>query len=116
MHSTLNTIINSLQHPFFMLLGGLIFWFSLKWSWWTNDGNQTSFLKDQKDELIVSVIGGLLFLVWDDEILTGLSYVPVIKEYLGERIELQPFMYLLVGPAIERLYVISRYFKKKKDA
>ena len=68
-----------------------------------------TFWQDQKDELTLTFLGGLMFLVWDDEILD----VWDILVNGGEEIhhELQPFMYLLVGPAIERLVWVYKKLK-----
>jgi len=108
----IDTIIEYLQHPFWMLWGGLVFFFVLKWSFMRNRGKvngDRSFWEDQKDEIAVSVIGGLCFLVWDDEMISVFFFV---KDYIqsGEldfnrqhHFEFPTFIYLIVGPGIDQL-------------
>ena len=67
-----------------------------------------TFWQDQKDEVIVAIIGGLMFLIWDDEIIQayydwkGLEGNP----------ELKPYYYLLVAPVIDRIYWAVQKFRK----
>ena len=100
----LDTVLHALSHSFFMMLFGLIFYFTLKWSIWRNKPRKIGFLHDQADEIIVSLIGGLIFLIWDDEILVFWYEVIIREEEHPE--ELKPYYYLMVGPAIERFYKI----------
>ncbi len=60
-----------------------------------------TFWQDQKDEITLTFLGGLMFLVWDDEIIAGYDMLFVSGKL--ESHELQPFMYLMVGPAVERI-------------
>ena len=96
-------VIAQLQHPFFMMVFGILFWFTLEWSIHMNKREKlkVTFWQDQKDEITLTFLGGLMFLVWDDELLD----VWDILFNNGEQVhnELQPFMYLLVGPAVERI-------------
>jgi hypothetical protein len=106
----IDTVIHSLQHPFFMVVGGLIFWFALVWSKGMDarKAKGVKFWADQKDEIVVAFIGGLLFLVWDDEILSLFSEVD------GDDIELEPYYYLIVAPAIDWIYWASKKIIIKK--
>ena len=118
---TLDTAIAALQHPFFMMVGGMIFFFTLKWSFMSNEKkNGSRFWTDQKDELIVSVVGGLMFIVWDDEMLAAYDWfmVSIFNQADHEPVKLQPFFYLLVAPFIERIYtwypMIGKKFNRKQ--
>ena len=103
-------IIASLAHPFFMVMFGLLFWFALIWSLDMEHRKKlgVTFWGDQKDEIVVALIGGLIFLIWDDEIIQG--YYDW-KDIIGEP-ELKPYFYLLVAPAIDRIYWALRKLKK----
>ena len=106
----IDQIIEFLQHEFFMVFGGLLFYFYLKFSISKNKKqfqNFRAFWNDQNDEVGVSVIGGLMFLVWDDE---TMSVVNAFFVWIGqapeEPLTLERYYYLLVGPIVERVYVI----------
>jgi hypothetical protein len=91
------------QHPFVLSLGGLVFWFALKYSIAKNKKRVKNFrhyLKESADEILVSSIGGLCFIVFDDEILL------LINHYLNYDvpIEVHNALYLLGPLGIDRLY------------
>ena len=98
----IDTGINALQHPFFMVIFGILFWFTFLWSVKRNKFKEKkiSFWADQKDEILVTLMFGFMFLVWDDEILQA-YYDATDKEGSPE---LKIYYYLLVGPAVDRLY------------
>ena len=106
----LDKAILSLQHPFFMVVFGLMFWFAIIWSLEMAHRKKEgiSFWEDQKDEIVVAFIGGLMFLIWDDEIIQGYYDWQNIS---GEP-ELKPYFYLLVAPAIDRIYWAIRKMRK----
>lgn len=111
--SYIDLVIDSVQHPFFMMIFGLIFWFSIVWSLDRNKlkAEGKSFWDDQKDEMIVAFIGGLIFLVWDDETLSAIEY---LRAWAGgvemdnwkqpEDAQFPDFMYLLIGFFVDRAY------------
>jgi len=108
---SIDTFINSIQHPFFMLWGGLLFWFALIWSLDMEHRKKKgiTFWDDQKDEVVVALIGGLMFLIWDDEVIQAYYDWQGIS---GEP-ELKPYYYLLIAPAIDRLYWALRKLRHK---
>ena len=122
MKELIEAIIESLQHPFFMLVGGLVFWFTFIWSVGRDERRKKlmGFWDDQGDEVLVALVGGLVFLIWDDETLYAISYVKDVwigstssEEWQPQWHELPTFMYLLVGPGIERLYWLYKLGKAK---
>ena len=100
----MDDIIEHLQHPFYMLIGGMLFWFTFMWSKARNKNKKTKFWSEQKDEIIVTVIGALLFLVFTPLILEAWDWIFNIDTPT----EFRSFFYLLVGPAIERLYSLKK--------
>lgn len=98
--NVIDQIIEHLQHPLFMLIGGVTFWFTLLWSINRNKNGKKHFWKDQKDEIIVTIMGGLLFLVFTKTVLSAWDWI-----WQNEiETEFQTFFFLLVGPAVERIY------------
>lgn len=108
----LNQFLHALDHPFIMMVLGVAFWFTLKWSINRNKNGNKGFWTDQKDEVIVTMFGGLLFIVFDDEIIQ-MYYDFTNKEGSPE---LKPYFYLLVGPAVERLYKVYSAISKAQAA
>lgn len=108
----LDNAILSLQHPFFMVVFGLMFWFAIIWSLDMAKRKKLglTFWEDQKDEIVVAFIGGLMFLIWDDEIIQGYNDW---QEVSGPP-ELKPYYYLLVAPAIDRIYWAIRKMRKSE--
>jgi hypothetical protein len=102
----IDTGIDSLQHPFFMVVFGISFWFLFLWSIKRNKYKEKNidFWHDQKDELYVTLMFGFMFLVWDDEIIEA-YYDATDKTGTPE---LKVYYYLLVGPAVDRLYWLYR--------
>lgn len=107
--------IAQLQHPFFMTVAGVLFFFLMKYSLMVSSKkeakvhNFTEFWGDQKDEFMVTLVGAMIFLVWDDETLA--MWYEFVKGYSPDQVatmglELQSGYYLLVGFAVERLYWI----------
>ena len=107
----IDKVILALSHPFFMVLFGLLFWFTLVWSLDMEKRKKLklTFWGDQKDEVIVALIGGLMFLIWDDEIIQA-YYDYRDMEGLAE---LKPYYYLLVAPVIDRIYWAVQKFREK---
>ena len=104
--------IEILSHPFFMTLAGLMFWFALRWSINRNaKGVEYKFWHDQKDEMVVTAIGALIFLVWDDEIIH--AYYDLVLDQQEHDHEMKSYYYLIVGFAVERLYQL--YSKLTKN-
>lgn len=103
----IDIFIDSLNHPFIAVLLGLVLWFLIKWSWFRDNNINKSFFDDQKDEIAVSVIGGLIFLIFDDEIIVG--YHDLMKDG-STQTELKFYYYLIVGPAIERVYKVKQIY------
>jgi len=103
---TIDTIIDSLQHPFFMVVFGIVFWFLFLWSLKRNKLKEENinFWQDQKDEMLVTLMFGFMFLVWDDEI------IQAYYDATGKTgtVEMKIYYYLLVGPAVDRLYWLYR--------
>ena len=109
----IDQVINSLQHPFFMVFFGTIFWFIFLWSMKRNKYREKNinFWQDQKDEMIVTLMFGFMFLVWDDEIIQ--AYYDLTDREGSP--ELKVYYYLLVGPAVDRLYWIYRKTTGNED-
>ena len=115
----IDNVIQFLQHEFFMILGGLLFYFYFKYSVTKNKKqfkNFKEFWDDQNDEIGVSLIGGLAFLVWDDE---TIAVINAAYDYIGKKphqpITLERYYYLLIGPIIERLYVLYQITPNPKN-
>lgn len=75
---------------------------------WTK---KRTFWDDQKDEILISLVFSLCFVVFDDEALQAFYYVKEVliedAEEIGwepPREELPTFMYLLIMPIGERIY------------
>lgn len=111
----IDKIIELLQHPFYMMLGGLLFYFFIKWSIMKNLNmiHEFGFWHDQKDEIGVSLIGGLLFVVWDDEAMRAYYHYKSI-EFEGEPIA-EDWMYFGVGVIIENIYTGASFLIKLKN-
>ena len=108
--STIDNIINSLAHPFFMVVFGLLFWFTLIWSLDMEKRKKlgVTFWEDQKDETVLAFIGALMFLIWDDEIIQGYYDWKGISGHP----ELKPYYYLIVAPVIDRIYWTVKKLRK----
>lgn len=113
-----------LQHPFFIMIGGIYLWFILKWSWMKNAGQINTwkeFKADQKDEFAVTMSFGFAFLIWDDEFIGAYQFLmawwnnTLTPEWTPTHVELMPFMYLMVGLAVERLYVLKKFIIRKRN-
>ena len=109
---SIDTFINSIQHPFFMVIMGLTFWFALIWSldMKKRKAEGITFWEDQKDEVVVAFIGALIFLIWDDEIIQGYYDWKGIKGHP----ELKPYYYLIIAPVIDRIYWTVKKFRHDK--
>ena len=96
-----------------MVAGGLL-WFTVIWGrksdgdYWKKVGG---FWRDQNDEVLVSLIFGLIFLVWDDEAIYAFFYLKDVvmggqdsDTWTPEITELRPFMYLILMPIGEIIY------------
>jgi hypothetical protein len=109
----IDMILNSMAHPFFMVLFGILFWFAVIWSLDMEKRKKAgiTFWEDQKDEVVVAFIGALIFLIWDDEIIQGYYDWKGIS---GEP-ELKPYYYLIVAPVIDRLYWAIKKIRRKDN-
>ena len=110
-----------LQHEVFMIIAGMMFFFYLKFSWMKNRGKTKAFPQfwaDQNDEIGVSFIGGLIFLVWDDECLRAIEIILewiTIREETADSITMERAFYLLVSPFIERVYSFYNMISSRKS-
>ncbi len=104
MNEWLDNMIQFFQHPFWMIYLGLVFWFAILWSRNRNKNGNKHFWYDQKDEIIVSCIGGFLFLIFSMFMLQAYDHLIGNKEPT----EFHEFYYLLVGPGIERIYKLIK--------
>lgn len=112
------TISEYIHEPFMMFLAGLILYFLIIWKrgrnagkW--NGGGGPSFWKDQKDEIYVAFAAGLVFIVWDSQILAALDdfldftdtffekYNVDLRADDHARLTMKTYYYFLVAPAIE---------------
>jgi len=105
-HTLIDKILSAADHPFFMVIFGIIFWFLFLWSLKRNKLKEQNinFWHDQKDEMLVTLMFGFMFLVWDDEIIQ--AYYDATDK-TGDP-EMKIYYYLLVGPAVDRLYWLYR--------
>ena len=76
---TLPAVTNDiLNHPFVLSTGGMIFWFTLKFVITRKKDESVKGLRDFHkkflDEILLAAIGSLMFIVFDDEILTLLEH------------------------------------------
>lgn len=111
-----------MQHPFFMMLGGTVVWFAIKFSWFRNKNKQLTvreFWSDQYDEVVVCVIFGLSFITWDDEILTGyylamhiIKDAPHPSELSEGHFTIYEAYYLFCALIADNLYMIPKKFTK----
>lgn len=113
-----NDIISEYLHePFMMMFAGFFLYFLVMWKRgrnkgkWNGKGYKT-FWMDQKDEMAVAFIAGLMFVVWDSQILGALDFVLKyfnLRDAEADPIIMQTFYYFLVAPAVE---TISRIIDK----
>lgn len=75
----IDRILALLDHPFNMVVLGGVFYFTLKWSILRNKSPEVKFWADQKDEILVTIIASLLFLIFDDEVIQ-LYYEDLISQ------------------------------------
>jgi hypothetical protein len=107
----LDIILESLNHPFIAMIFGLLFWFCAMWALYKPVRNENiPFLVDQKEEIALSLIGGMAFLIFDDELIEFYHW------YKGDvEAELQFFYYFLVAPVVERVLWFISMMKKKRS-
>jgi hypothetical protein len=102
-----------------MLIGGLIFYFFLIFSIGRNRGTFKSFAhfwNDQNDEISVSLLGGLLFLIWDDESLEAITWILTLFDKAPEEpLRMERFYYLIVGIVIEWIYEFMQIVPDMKE-
>lgn len=118
----IDTIISYLQHPLEVMIIGLVCWFALKWSIMRamKSVPEEGFFSDQKDEMLVCLVFGLLTLVLDDEALVAYyTYVePVIYgevEKIPENLTLSLHHYALIAPIVERMLWMGTIAQKVKN-
>ena len=108
-----------IHEPFAMMVAGLIFWFLLGWSRGRNKGKwkKVGFWHDQKDEMAVSFVGGLIFIVWDQQVLNVIAFFLKKATLMNEStvLSMQVYYYFLVGPIIEKIYDWT-YGRKQHEA
>lgn len=102
-------IADFFNYPIWMLFFGLLGWFVFLWSIERNKGTAKNYWFDKLDEILVSIIFGLIFLLYTDSVLGAWDWV----FNNPEKTEFHDFFYLLVGPIIERIYqfFITKYRK-----
>ena len=115
-------------HPFWVIMGGYFAYFLLGYSYLRNKGKIKTwkqFIKLEKDEMIVTGMFSLMFLIWDDEMINAVHFVgtyiksdiswhEIINEYEPKDYELPLFLYLFIGPVVERLYALYVLIKGMK--
>jgi len=103
----LDAILNNLSHPFFMVIFSIALTFGVKWSVKKSKfDSKFRFFQDQKDEMVVTLILGLMLLIWDDELITAWLFLEAYfkgEEYDHAPQEFHTFYYFLVGPAGDRI-------------
>ena len=105
--------IENLKHPFVAVILGLVLWFLIKWSWFRDDDSKNyNFWDDQKDEMFISLVVGLTFLIFDDEIIAG--YHDLMEDG-SDQTELKFYYYLIIGPAAERIYKTKSMYRASRS-
>jgi hypothetical protein len=105
------------HHPFILILGGCVFYFILKYRvWWVQ--KEKSFLSDQYDDILWSLIFGMLLVIFDEEML--LVFTILSKEVFNrEFTSINPdegfkdAYYLLACPAFEFILEQTKRLKRK---
>jgi len=118
-----NDIISEYIHePFIMMFAGFFLYFLVIWKRGRNrgkwNGKPPSFFQDQKDEMAVAFISGLMFVVWDSQILKALDFslkYLSIRNEDSEPIVMQTFYYFLVSPSVELLGRLVDKLTDKKE-
>lgn len=124
MQTFLQTAQEAANHPFFMVLGGIVLYFTIKWKFWFDSmGGTVGFWQDQKDEIFVTSLFGLAFIVWDDEMLA--AYYDILL-FFNSNVDFLTFdldkehsstfethYYFLVGPAVDLLFEGLKFVKTK---
>ena len=104
-----NSIISEYLHePFIMMFAGFFLYFLIIWKRGRNkgkwNGKGNTFYQDQKDEMAVSLLAGMMFVIWDSQILGALDfslkYFNVRQQDAGPII-METYFYFLVSPAVE---------------
>jgi len=112
----LDFIFQNLNHPFFMVVFSILLTFGIKWSVKKSKfASRKEFIKDQKDEMFITLIIGLMLLIWDDELISAWIFFDAYirnQEYVYEHKEFHTFYYFLVGPAGERLIWLYQKLSK----
>ena len=102
------TILEKLQHPYYMVIAGVLLWHLFVWAkskasaiWW----------KRNAPTILASLLLGFSTVVWDDE------WAGMIQEY-NAAFHFKPYYYLLIGPATELVFkfvgwmIVFNPFKK----
>lgn len=125
----IDIVISYLQHPLEIMLLGLALFFALKWGVMRNNKKipEGGFWNDQKDEIVIALIVGLLVLVLDDEAIS--AYYSVVEPFMvntigiGEIVpeenrikEMELWMYAFIGPIAERIYWLYQAYQKLKGS
>jgi len=118
-----------MQHSFFMMLAGVIVYFTLTWVWMSNNKKVENFKEfwiDQKGEIIMTIIVGLMVITWDDEIINAVAFIQQwrvgdcnLKEliegcFVASNARIPNFLYFFIGPVTELLYQLFTRFKRIK--
>ena len=118
-----NDILSQYIHePFMMMFAGFFLYFLIVWKRGRNAGKwnskKPSFWQDQKDDMAVAFFAGMMFVIWDSQVLAALDF---ILKYLGVRPEdadpliVHTYYYFLVSPAVELIARGIDKFTSKKD-
>lgn len=88
------TIVEQLQHPYYMVVAGVLLWHIFVWArskasiiWW----------KKNFPSIIASLLLGFTVVIWDDE------WAGLVIEYHAD-FEFKPGYYLLIGPVTELVF------------
>jgi len=115
-HTALNLLDHPLIHiPATVSLAGLIMWTVVMWGWQRKRYKDGGWWHDYKDEFAASLIGALLFVVYDSQMLhlynmaaaTVLSWLSGPTEAADLGNELTFTHYLCAAGLSERLYTLG---------
>lgn len=107
------------QHPFILVCGGCLVYFLIKYRvWWRPKEEGLSFVQDQYDDFIWSLMFGMLFVIFDEEMLY--AFVIISKEVFNREITainpdqgFQDAYYLLACPAFEFILEQTKRLRNK---
>ena len=103
--------------PFVICMAGVMFWLVILWAFnrdhWIKEGKKPA--HELKDEFWVMFMGVMLGVIWDTQ---ALYLYDIVAETIFNRevdtpTEILPEMYLVMGPAIERVYYVGKKINEK---